>query len=150
MINISDRAWKMVPNPSKDFLKKVRSEEELEDAQESAIWKQKVGVEIKKLVIKAFQELRSVKAETWHSLMFKRQIQLGETGQLDMSHSDRKWDSRLEKGQMMEYCLCSKLLLNCGTGEPRKYLKNGNYMVSFPWQWYFGYTWKCGPYIYRK
>ena len=56
----------MVLNPSKDFLKKVRSEEELEDAQEFAMWKQKVGVEIKKLVIKAFQELRIIKAETWH------------------------------------------------------------------------------------
>lgn len=97
MINISDRAWKMVPNPSKDFLKKVRSEEELEDAQEFATWKQKVGVEIKKLVIKAFQELRSVKAETWHSLMFKRQIQLGESGQLDMSHKGQKM--RLKTGE---------------------------------------------------
>lgn len=37
MINISDKAWKMVLNPSKDFLKKVRSEEELEDAQEFAM-----------------------------------------------------------------------------------------------------------------
>lgn len=97
MINISDKAWKTVLNPSKDFLKKVRSEEELEDAQEFAMCKQKVGVEIKKLVIKAFQELRSIKAETWYSLMFKRQIQFGETGQLEMSH---KWqEMRIKTGQ---------------------------------------------------
>lgn len=97
MINISDKAWKTVLNPSKDFLKKVRSEEELENAQEFAMWKQKVGVEIKKLVIKAFQELRSIKAETWHSLMFKRKIQFGETGQLEMSH---KWQKmRIKTGQ---------------------------------------------------
>ena len=85
------------PSSQQRLPEKSKIRRRLEDAQESAIWKQKVGVEIKKLVIKAFQELRSVKAETWHSLMFKRQIQLGETGQLDMSH---KWqEMRLKTGE---------------------------------------------------
>lgn len=61
----------MVPNPSKDFLKDGRSKQELEDVQEFVIWKQRGGVEITQVVIKAFQELKRVeaKAEAWHSFV---------------------------------------------------------------------------------
>lgn len=53
----------MVPNPSKDFLKDGRSKQELEDVQEFVIRKQRGGVEITQVVIKAFQELKRVEAK---------------------------------------------------------------------------------------